>query len=121
MAENISVHTPVLLKEVLQYLDPKPGDFMIDGTVDGGGHAAAIIKKTMPGGMFLGVDWDERMVRARAAHRMHGGHERYVRGNYADLPAILAKRKAGESRRLIVGSRIFFGAACACGTGVQFR
>ncbi|MBI4085697.1 MAG: 16S rRNA (cytosine(1402)-N(4))-methyltransferase, partial [Candidatus Liptonbacteria bacterium] len=32
-------HTPVLLKEVIEVLHPRPGSFVIDGTVDGGGHA----------------------------------------------------------------------------------
>lgn len=55
-------HIPVLLQEVLELLDPRPGDFMIDGTVDGGGHAAAILEKIEPGGKFLGLDLDETML-----------------------------------------------------------
>ncbi len=96
------MHVPVLLKEVLQYIDPKPGDFLIDGTVDGGGHAEAIVKKIMPGGMFLGVDWDREMIEAREAHRTYGRRERYVRGNYADLPAILEREKLGKADGLFL-------------------
>ncbi|MGC9599261.1 MAG: 16S rRNA (cytosine(1402)-N(4))-methyltransferase RsmH [Minisyncoccia bacterium] len=96
------MHTPVLLKEILHYLDPKPGDFIIDGTVDGGGHAEAIVKKIMPGGLFLGVDWDRGMIEAREAHRIYGGRERYVQGNYADLSAILAREKLGKADGLFL-------------------
>jgi 16S rRNA (cytosine1402-N4)-methyltransferase len=96
------VHEPVLLNEVLQYLDPQPGDFMIDGTVDGGGHAAAIMQKIMPGGTFLGVDWDKSMIRERAAHRSHGDREKYVHGNYAELPKILARGKLGKADGLLL-------------------
>ena len=87
---------------------------MVDGTVDGGGHAAAIMGKIMPGGTFLGVDWDWRMVEAREAEMRgmrHEGngcgghaeiHERYVCGNYADLPEILAREKLGKADGLLL-------------------
>ena len=39
------MHTPVLLKEVVEILNPQPGEFFIDGTLGGGGHAVEIIKK----------------------------------------------------------------------------
>jgi 16S rRNA (cytosine1402-N4)-methyltransferase len=84
-------HVPVLLNEVLEQLDPHPGDFMIDGTVDGGGHAAAIMERIMPGGRLLGVDWDERLL-AGCRERFRGEKEAiFVHGNYADLPEILLK------------------------------
>jgi 16S rRNA (cytosine1402-N4)-methyltransferase len=98
-------HTPVLLKEVLAHLDPRPGDFMIDGTVDGGGHAAAIMRMIIPGGTFLGVDWDEAMITRREAERKgggRGGRERYVHGNYAELPEILKKEKLGKADGLLL-------------------
>jgi 16S rRNA (cytosine1402-N4)-methyltransferase len=51
-------HIPVLLDEVLEYLNPKPGDFIIDGTIGLGGHAKAILKRVQPGGKLLGIDRD---------------------------------------------------------------
>lgn len=39
-------HIPVLLNEVLQYLDPKPGESYLDLTAGYGGHAQAIMKQT---------------------------------------------------------------------------
>lgn len=96
------MHVPVLLHEVLHILHPQPGEFMIDGTVDGGGHAEAIMEKIMPGGMFLGVDWDASMIQSREARRRYGTHERYLTGNYADLPAMLAKEKLGKADGLLL-------------------
>src|ERR1700685_1196393 len=93
-------HTPVLLKEVLEQLDPHPGDFMIDGTIDGGNHAAAIMEKILPGGKLLGVDWEERLLestRAKfreqfvASGRVDDGSVILMHGNYADLPNLLLK------------------------------
>ncbi|MBI2676951.1 MAG: 16S rRNA (cytosine(1402)-N(4))-methyltransferase RsmH [Candidatus Yanofskybacteria bacterium] len=50
------VHIPVLLDEVLEYLDPKPGQKFIDATIDGGGHSAAILGKIGPNGKVLGIE-----------------------------------------------------------------
>ncbi len=91
-----SVHTPVLLHEVLTLLDPHPGDFIVDGTVDGGGHAAAIIDSVGPTGRLFGLDWDERLLarcRARFAGRKNVA---LAHGNYAALPAILKTEFGGE-------------------------
>lgn len=56
------MHIPVLLKEVIDFLDPKPGEFFIDGTINGGGHAKEILKKISPGGTLLGIDWDRSLI-----------------------------------------------------------
>ena len=53
------MHIPVLQKEVLQYLDPKPNENLIDATVGNGGHALALIEKILPRGKVLGIDWRE--------------------------------------------------------------
>src|SRR3989344_531891 len=55
-------HIPVLLKEVIELLDPRPGEFFIDGTLGSGRHAAEILKKISPEGIFLGIDWDEEAI-----------------------------------------------------------
>ena len=51
-------HTPVLLEEVLGFLNPQPGGRFIDATLGAGGHAAAIQKRTAPDGRLLGIDQD---------------------------------------------------------------
>ncbi|NMC51428.1 16S rRNA (cytosine(1402)-N(4))-methyltransferase RsmH [Candidatus Kuenenbacteria bacterium] len=49
-------HKPVLLKEVIDYLDPKPNQNFIDCTFGGGGHAAEILQRIEPNGRLLGID-----------------------------------------------------------------
>jgi len=51
-------HIPVLLEEVIQALDPKPGENFIDATTNGGGHAKAILDRIQPEGKILGIEWD---------------------------------------------------------------
>ncbi len=55
--QNKNKHTPVLLAQTLQYLDPKPGDTYLDLTAGYGGHAAAVLERTK--GQALLVDRDE--------------------------------------------------------------
>jgi 16S rRNA (cytosine1402-N4)-methyltransferase len=57
-------HSPVLLSEVLVWLEPRPGGSFIDATVGGGGHAEALLESASPGGMLLGMDRDEEALSA---------------------------------------------------------
>ncbi len=56
------MHTSVLLKEVLEYLDPRPGKRFIDATLNGGGHAEALLERIMPDGRVLGIEWDTELA-----------------------------------------------------------
>ncbi len=89
--EQRSLHKPVLLNEVITFLDPKPGDFIIDGTVDGGGHAAAIAEIIGPKGNLLGLDWDERLLEKCKVRFADQKNVVLIHGNYAELPKILAE------------------------------
>jgi 16S rRNA (cytosine1402-N4)-methyltransferase len=51
-------HQPVLLDEVLHWLDPKPGRTYCDATVGLGGHARAILERSSPDGRLIGIDRD---------------------------------------------------------------
>ncbi|MDP2967400.1 MAG: 16S rRNA (cytosine(1402)-N(4))-methyltransferase RsmH [bacterium] len=51
-------HIPVLQKEVLRYLDPKPNQNFIDCTIGEAGHTLAILEKNRPKGKVLGIEWD---------------------------------------------------------------
>ena len=52
-------HKPVLLKEVIEYLDPKPNQNFIDCTFGGGGHSREILNCVGKGGKLLGIDADK--------------------------------------------------------------
>lgn len=56
------MHTPVLLNEVLEYLNPQPGGVFIDATINGGGHAKAIAERIGKNGKLLGMDRDHELV-----------------------------------------------------------
>lgn len=54
-------HIPVLLNEVLETLAPKPGQNFIDATINGGGHATAILERINPTGKLIGIEWDRKI------------------------------------------------------------
>lgn len=71
------MHTPVLLKEVLDGLNVKKGLRYIDATYGEGGHSREIIKK---GGEVLAIEWDEERSKLEGI--------KLVRGNFADIETI---------------------------------
>jgi len=56
-------HIPVMLPQALYYLNCTPGKIYVDCTLGGSGHARAICKKIIPGGIFIGIDQDVDAVR----------------------------------------------------------
>ena len=51
-------HIPVMLEEVIEYLDLKPGENVIDCTFGGGGHSRVMAEKIGSKGKILGIDAD---------------------------------------------------------------
>ena len=57
-----SLHIPVLLEEVVQYLNPQPGDSYLDLTAGYGGHASRVLERTGNPGETVLVDRDSNAV-----------------------------------------------------------
>src|SRR5947209_10881914 len=51
-------HIPVLAGELVELLDPRPGEVAVDCTFGGGGHARLIAERIGPSGMLIGIDRD---------------------------------------------------------------
>ncbi len=83
-------HKPVLLRETMGLLNLKPGMTVVDGTLGGGGHAAEILKRIMPGGRLIGIDRDTfALGQAKEALKEYTNVE-YVHGNFKDIKSILS-------------------------------
>jgi 16S rRNA (cytosine1402-N4)-methyltransferase len=81
-------HVPVMLAEVLKFLQPHAGGLYIDGTVGGGGHTQAILEQSAPDGRVLGIDTDIQAlarVRERLAEPVGNGRLVLAHGNFAEL------------------------------------
>jgi 16S rRNA (cytosine1402-N4)-methyltransferase len=89
-------HIPVLLQEVLEFADPKPGEYFIDATLGNGGHARAILEKILPRGKLLGIDWNEDAImniekKFKREIRMHAVI--VEKGNFARIAEIVRRKK----------------------------
>jgi 16S rRNA (cytosine1402-N4)-methyltransferase len=51
-------HIPVLAGELIDLLDPRPGETAVDCTFGGGGHARLIADRLGPAGTLIGIDRD---------------------------------------------------------------
>ncbi|HEV2394778.1 MAG TPA: 16S rRNA (cytosine(1402)-N(4))-methyltransferase RsmH [Verrucomicrobiae bacterium] len=81
------VHKPVMLTEVLEALNPRSAGRYADGTLGGGGHAAAILEASSPNGWLYGCDRDGAAVEAAKARLApFTGHFEARQGNFAELP-----------------------------------
>ena len=83
------IHRQVLLKEILEIFDPKPGQLFIDGTANGGGHTFAILDKIKPNGKILAIDKDRDLIESlRLDARNHMPNMISACGNYGEMARI---------------------------------
>jgi len=82
-------HTPVLLKESVDFLVTDPDGIYIDATLGGGGHSLAILKKLSVNGRLFGLDQDAEAHRAAAGNI--GDDDRFtpVTGNFGYLKTLI--------------------------------
>jgi 16S rRNA (cytosine1402-N4)-methyltransferase len=88
-------HRPILVAEILERLDPRPGQRFLDATLGYGGHSVELLKRLGPEGHLVGLDVDPlELPRTEARLREAGfGPERFTarRMNFAGLPGLLAE------------------------------
>ena len=91
-------HTPVLLEEVLHYLNPQSGGHFIDATLGAGGHAAAILERTAPGGRLLAIDHDaDALAVARETLTAHESRTIFVQANFSEIADVAASEGFPEA------------------------
>lgn len=88
------MHIPVLLEEVLHSLDPRENEDAIDATINGGGHAEALLERTGPKGRLLGIDRDQAMLeRSRERLKRFGDRVTLVHGNFSNIRTIAERHE----------------------------
>ncbi len=84
------VHIPVMLEQVLSFLQPRLGGDILDGTLGGGGHAAALLEASRGRGRLLGLDRDPRALPvARQRLAPFVGQHVIVQANFSQAAAVL--------------------------------
>ncbi len=85
------IHIPVLLREVIEYLNPQLGRKFIDATINGGGHALAILEHIIPGGKLLGIEWDGELLKrleTQIQHSQFKNNAVLINDSYSNLERI---------------------------------
>jgi len=88
MHRNDSVHIPVLLHEVVQWLEPEAGAVLVDGTMGGGGHTRALAELVGAGGRVVSLDRDGDAIE-RTRRTLGNLPVTIVQANFANLPEVL--------------------------------
>ena len=87
-------HVPIMVGEILDALQPKPGETAVDCTLGHGGHAREILRRIVPGGRLLGLDADPvELPKTEALLRAEGfGEDCFTarKSNFAGIQAALA-------------------------------
>lgn len=83
-------HTPVMLSETLKFLEPKPGQTIVDTTTGMAGHSEALLERIGASGTLIDIDRDEESL-AKARERLSGkpGTVHFMHGNFSDLDTML--------------------------------
>lgn len=85
-------HTSVLLTETIKYLAIKADGIYVDGTLGGGGHAAAICEQLGPNGTLIGIDRDQDALNAAQEHlKEYSCKKIFVHDNYSNIKNCLDK------------------------------
>ena len=88
-------HEPVLLREVLQWMNVREDGVYCDGTLGGGGHSEAILRASGGSASLYGIDRDEAAIEA-ASERLKGFSGFHaIRGNFHDGKELLRQAGAG--------------------------
>jgi 16S rRNA (cytosine1402-N4)-methyltransferase len=92
LLDMTTAHIPVLAEELLELLDPQPGQVAIDCTFGGGGHARMVAERLGPQGTLVAIDRDplaeERFM--ELAEKVPCSM-RFIRGGYAEALALLVE------------------------------
>lgn len=92
--KNITAHKPVLVQEVLQYLNIQAGKTYLDVTFGSGGHTRAILEAN-PDCKVIAMDWDTKALEefGQPLQEEFGDRLQLIWGNFAVLYRILKKEK----------------------------
>jgi 16S rRNA (cytosine1402-N4)-methyltransferase len=91
-ADAHASHTPVLASELVELLDPQPGQLAIDCTFGDGGHARLLAERLGSSGTLVAIDRDplaEQRFAALAAETACS--LRFIRSGYAEALELLAR------------------------------
>lgn len=98
-------HIPVLLKEIIEYLNPRPNQNFVDCTINGGGHSLEILKHTAPQGKILGLDLSSEIINRLRQRIQNSELEKrlvLVHDNFVNLKESILKNNFKSVRGILL-------------------
>lgn len=94
-------HVPVMLREVVEALRPSSGQTYLDGTLGLAGHALEVGARIAPGGLLVGLDLDDEMLREARSRLgvLDGVAIELFRADYREAPKCLAEAQSRHGRQ----------------------
>ncbi|MBR3381945.1 MAG: 16S rRNA (cytosine(1402)-N(4))-methyltransferase RsmH [Clostridia bacterium] len=90
-----SYHTPIMLREVLELLDPASCRVTVDGTLGGGGHSEGILELLPRDGVHFGIDRDPDAIEAAGKRLARFDNFHPIHGNFFDMKNLLHLNEFG--------------------------
>lgn len=94
LAEDVMLnkyHMPVMLGEIMRYLDPRPGETIVDATVGTAGHSLEIARQIVPLGRLIAIDRDRQSLSVASERLSSSGINcEFVHANFMELDAVLS-------------------------------
>jgi 16S rRNA (cytosine1402-N4)-methyltransferase len=85
-------HIPILVREIMEILNPGAGDIVADCTIGYGGHAAEFLKQIGQGGRLVGFDMDGlELERARQRLGSFNTPMSFYHSNFAGIANVMRK------------------------------
>ncbi len=84
-------HQPVMPEIVINLLQPRAGQSIVDATVGAGGHSRLVLPYLAGGGRLIAIDQDaDVLILARQRLREWDPQVTYLQGNFRELPRLLS-------------------------------
>lgn len=97
-ATPVGTHRPICVDEILQILNPQPGETALDATLGYGGHSSLILPRLLPGGRLVALDQDP-IERPRAVARLR-------ESGIPESALLIGAMNFSESRKFLIESGI---------------
>lgn len=115
-------HVPVMVNEVVKYLNCRPGQIYMDGTIGGAGHVRAILDKIIPNGILIGIDMDRDAIEnAEKRFKSERGRVHLVCGNFKDFPVFLKELAIPSLNGILLDLGVSLHQIQSSGRGFSFK
>ncbi len=115
-------HIPVMLPQVLHYLNCKQGKIYVDCTLGGSGHARAICEKIVPDGVLIGIDQDiDAIQNATKVLKQYDLSIHLFHENFVHLPELLRQLRIAAVDGILLDLGISLHQLESSGRGFSFN